>query len=550
MADKRISELTTLTGANSADDDLLVIVDSSASETKSITLGELEKALGERDFSFADDDKLVFGDGDDLQIYHDSATGHSIINEVGSGSLQLRGSNIQLKNADNTKNYIAMTDGGDVDIYYDNSLKLSTTSTGIDVTGTVTADGLTVLATSDNATIARFGGSSDVRSLVYSTANQDDGASNPNALHKFEVQSSVGQFKFSNTANDLLLLDHTGNVGIGTSSPLVPLHVSTSGTSTASGGNAAVTIRSEASGRSSTLQFSDSAVSTWVGQVAGSNINFGTGNSERMRIDSSGKVGIGTSNPASQLSLASTSSADYLRIDGPSSRSYFGYESGNTTIYAQDGSGGVSNLIFGVGSSSAEKMRIDSSGNLLVNATSQFGNNKFCVVGDDTIGLKGGSSTGAGSLKFYRADTGGIVWYISTNHTNFYIADSDFSNYAYLAQNPTAWQFASDRRLKENITDIDYGLESVMALQPRSFNFIGSEKSDIGFIAQELRDVIPEAVTGVEQEFSENDTPEEKANKILGVGKETLIPVLVKAIQEQQAQIELLKARIETLEGN
>ena len=93
------------------------------------------------DITFGDNDKAIFGAGSDLQVYHDSATNHSIISESGTGSLQLRGAGIQLKNADNTKNYIAMTDGGDVDLYYNNAIKLSTTSTGVSVTGDLAVSG-------------------------------------------------------------------------------------------------------------------------------------------------------------------------------------------------------------------------------------------------------------------------------------------------------------------------------------------------------------------------------------------------------------------------
>ena len=113
----------------------------------------------------------------------------------------------------------------------------------------------------------------------------------------------------------------------------------------------------------------------------------------------------------------------------------------------------------------------------------------------------------------------------------------------------TAWAFGSDRRLKENIVDVPYGLNAVMAMQPRAFKFKSSGVETIGFVAQELQEIVPEAVTGTETEYSDDDTPQEKANKSLGVSQDTLIPVLVKAIQEQQAIIEALTARLEALEG-
>jgi hypothetical protein len=99
------------------------------------------------DITFGDNDKAIFGAGSDLQIYHDSASNHSIIAESGSGSLFIRGQAITMQNADGSKAYF----GGNGDVataYYGTSAKLATTATGIDVTGTVTADGLTVDGTS------------------------------------------------------------------------------------------------------------------------------------------------------------------------------------------------------------------------------------------------------------------------------------------------------------------------------------------------------------------------------------------------------------------
>ena len=173
------------------------------------------------------------------------------------------------------------------------------------------------------------------------------------------------------------------------------------------------------------------------------------------------------------------------------------------------------------GTSLAERMRITSSSGTQIN-----------VVGR--------TSADSGAFRFVN-NSQAVQWSIATNSSNFYVADSDFSHYAYLNQNPTAWQFASDARLKENIVDIGYGIETIKQLQPRQFNFINNPETVLGFVAQELRPVVPEAVSGVEQEFSDDDTPEELAQKSLGVAKDTLIPVLVKALQEAVERIETLE---------
>jgi hypothetical protein len=154
MADKKISDLTALTGANVADTDLLPIVDTSATETKKITFGEFKTALDTAtgfvritgdtmtgDLSFGNNNKATFGDkaGGDLQIYHDSS--HSYIKEVGTGDLLIYGTNLHLRDASGY-DFINCTDtgtGGTVTLFNLGSAKLATTATGIDVTGTAEA---------------------------------------------------------------------------------------------------------------------------------------------------------------------------------------------------------------------------------------------------------------------------------------------------------------------------------------------------------------------------------------------------------------------------
>ena len=85
----------------------------------------------------------MFGAGNDLQIYHSGS--HSIIKDAGTGHLVLQANDLRINNADWSANYISATNGDSVDLFFNNSKKLATTSTGIDVTGTATMDGLTVV---------------------------------------------------------------------------------------------------------------------------------------------------------------------------------------------------------------------------------------------------------------------------------------------------------------------------------------------------------------------------------------------------------------------
>jgi len=114
-----------------------LIVDSDTSTVKELPSGDNLDLTG-NDAIFGDNDKAIFGAGSDLQIYHNSS--HSIIEDVGTGSLRINGNNIELSNADYTENYLVAVNGANVQLYYNNNPKISTTNTGVDITGKATGD--------------------------------------------------------------------------------------------------------------------------------------------------------------------------------------------------------------------------------------------------------------------------------------------------------------------------------------------------------------------------------------------------------------------------
>ena len=87
------------------------------------------------DIALDDDVKLKLGDDDDLQIYHDGSTNNSVIKETGSGNLELWGNNVKIMNVAGTETQLNANPNGQVELYYDNSKKLETTSSGIQVQG-------------------------------------------------------------------------------------------------------------------------------------------------------------------------------------------------------------------------------------------------------------------------------------------------------------------------------------------------------------------------------------------------------------------------------
>jgi hypothetical protein len=127
---------------------------------------------------------------------------------------------------------------------------------------------------------------------------------------------------------------------------------------------------------------------------------------------------------------------------------------------------------------------------------------------------------------------------VPTTDDAYALGTTDFAWEEVVATNP--FIVVSDERIKKDIEDSEPGLEHVLKLRPVSYRLkkaANDAPKMLGFVAQEVKEVIPEAVNG-------------SAETRYGLATETLIPVLVKAIQEQQKQITQLTARVEKLEKN
>jgi len=205
---------------------------------------------------------------------------------------------------------------------------------------------------------------------------------------------------------------------------------------------------------------------------------------------------------------------------GSPTRAVYGGLGPNVTFFYTSSTAGMTLMVdqagpitFCNGSPIAEQMRLDSSGNLLVGLTTNTAGSKMAV-----------SSSG---ITIY--GTGYRQIYMNGNVLSFF----NGSNEATLT-NAGVWTNASDSRLKKNITNIKYGLNTVLITQPRSFERNDVEGNYIGFIAQELKEHIPEVVYGEKQ---------------LSVDYGSLVAVAFKAIQEQQALIESLTTRLTALEN-
>ena len=150
------------------------------------------------DLSFRDNDKVIFGAGSDLQIYHDGS--NSIVADVGTGNLELRGNNLRLTNAGGNELYLNATSNGDVDLYYDSAVKLSTTSTGIDVTGNTKISG---------GNLEFSGGTNDAQYIKFGDTSDDD-------IGNIFYYHGNNNMVFTTNASEAMRIDSSGNLLVGT----------------------------------------------------------------------------------------------------------------------------------------------------------------------------------------------------------------------------------------------------------------------------------------------------------------------------------------------
>jgi len=150
---------------------------------------------------FADNAKARFGTGDDLEIYHDGS--NSIIKDNGTGNLSLRADDFQLTNSAFAENYITAANNGAVTLYYDNAVKVATTSAGISVTGTVLSSGNIELGT--GATVIFEGSSADAYETVLTVVD-------PTADRTITIPNSTGTLITtgdSNVITSAMIVDGT-----------------------------------------------------------------------------------------------------------------------------------------------------------------------------------------------------------------------------------------------------------------------------------------------------------------------------------------------------
>jgi hypothetical protein len=591
--------------------------------TTALTLDASQNATFAGDISLADSKKAIFGAGSDLEIYHDGS--NSYINETGTGSLITQTSAYFLRQGGTNNTNNAIVANTSVDLYYDNAKKFETTSTGVTVTGATNrfvvdsssasaidigfissartiraietgggnARPLTILAQDftfkdDSATrltidstSATFAGtiehsssaSGNVVGALLKNTNQSGSADSVSLnlglgrtadslifsipvikLLKEQQWTGTGStidgaLVFSTIENETIAekmrLDSSGDLGIGISSPLGKIHTFSTSTNVDGdyGGNNFGVIVSQDNGNNAgdegngivfTQQYAADGVDAGqvrTGAIIGHKVSatgsFGGG--LKFKVQPAGANPLATALTISNNSLATF--AGRVVVDNLYSNTFV---EAATLVYTSNGSTGAPSYTFSTdpntgiyhpsadtiafSTGGSERMRIDSSGFLLIGKTS---------TGLATVGIEAAvdtlraTKTSSAPVEFNRGGSDGdiVLFYKDT------VGKGSIS----ITSSAVSYNTSSDYRLKEDLQDFA-GLDMVSKIPVYDFKWIADESRSYGVMAHELEEVLPQAVNG-----------KKDAEEMQSVDYSKIVPLLVKSIQELKKEIEILK---------
>jgi len=366
--------------------------------------------------------------------------------------------------------------------------------------GTASPDGTLHVHTGSAGSVTAHGSADDLviehasdagLSILTPAANNGRiyfGSPTNNAYGQIDYDHATNDMVFATAGSGKLTITGAGNCGIGTSSPSSTLNVAGTFTITGAGqqmDNGQGISAKNASGTYRQLMVMDGSNNLGLGGTVDGGIIFYTSlGNERARITSAGNVGIGQSSPSGRL-----------HVEGGGI-----YHIGSSLKYI------ASSSVQSISSTNNAGAELTTDAYLWINRSSAP-----CVFLNRT--------TTTGQIAVFYSDLT-AVGSIS------------------VTASATAYNTSSDYRLKENLAPITGAVDRVNALQPRRFNFISDPDTTVdGFLAHEVSDIVPEAITGEKDAVDADGNPEYQ-----GIDQSKLVPLLTAAIQELTARIEALEA--------
>lgn len=292
-------------------------------------------------------------------------------------------------------------------------------------------------------------------------------------------------------------------------------------------------------------------------------LRFFTSGTERMRISETGNVGIGATTFSAtvpeKLLVDAGSTSSYNVISGRGSinnylqlniqnRSNGTSASSDVVATANNGNESTNYIDMGINSGSYSNSSLPILDG--INTAYLYSTGRNFIIGNgssgrDLIFFTNGYQTTDEKLRILSSGNVGIgVTNPADKLTVAGVVAPSADNTYTLGKNGARWSAVwsangtiqtSDIRLKKNIQPLKYGLKEVMQLHPVHYNWIDDDVTEkIGLIAQEVKEMIPEVVSG-------NETKE-----LLGMNYAELVPVLINAVKEQQIQIEKMKQEVST----
>jgi len=348
---------------------------------------------------------------------------------------------------------------------------------------------------------------------------------------QMEITGDATTLKFNGSGTNIMTITDDELVGIGTDNPSELLHLSSTGPArllieadtdnVTETDNAQIILKQDGGAVVGRLGYRTNTNDLELLNEYTSNIYLGTSNSIRATINANGNFGIGTPGPGAKTHILNGIAQNGLIVENSTSSFT------SSAIYANNTSTTNGNLLR-LRSSGSDRVIVSGQGNVGINTTNTTQAKLHITVPDYYGGCK---ITGpASGTTFYY-----MGFYSGTSYRGNILPSLTGVNY----------NSASDYRLKENVIKLQNSTERIKKLKPSNFNFLENPSETVdGFIAHEVQEVVPEAVTGEKDAVGRDGRPEYQ-----GIDQSKIVPLLTAALQEAISKIEQLETRIQKLEN-